>query len=53
MFQIDSGLEQKWVILDGPIESRWVENMSSAIDDTNILILENGERISIPKQVLL
>ncbi|XP_008181522.3 dynein heavy chain 2, axonemal [Acyrthosiphon pisum] len=47
----DNGLEQKWVILDGPLENRWVENMSSAIDDTNILILENGERILIPKQV--
>ncbi|CAI6360698.1 unnamed protein product [Macrosiphum euphorbiae] len=47
----DNGLEQKWVIIDGPLESRWVENMSSAMDDTNILILENGERILIPKQV--
>ncbi|XP_060835340.1 dynein axonemal heavy chain 2-like [Rhopalosiphum padi] len=47
----DNGLEQKWVILDGPIDSYWIENMSSIMDDTKILILENGERILIPKQV--
>jgi len=40
------------VILDGPIDSYWIENMSSIMDDTKILILENGERILIPKQVI-
>lgn len=41
------------MILDGPIDSSWVENMSSVMDDTKILILENGERILIPKQVIV
>lgn len=40
------------MILDGPIDSYWIENMSSIMDDTKILILENGERILIPKQVI-
>ncbi|VVC43185.1 Dynein heavy chain, domain-2,Dynein heavy chain domain,Dynein heavy chain, domain-1,Dynein heavy chain, P- [Cinara cedri] len=48
---LDNGLDQKWVIFDGPIDSSWVENMSSAMDDNSILSLTNGEHISIPKKV--
>lgn len=53
MLFIDYGKEQKWLILDGPINNSWVENMSSAMDDNKILILSNGERILIPKQVII
>jgi hypothetical protein len=41
------------VIFDGPIDSDWVENMNSAMDENKNLILANGERISIPKQVII
>lgn len=50
---IDYGKEQKWLILDGPINNSWVENLSSAIDDNKVLILANGERILIPQQVMI
>jgi len=52
IFYTDTGPEQKWVIFDGPMDGDWIENMSYAMDDNKILILANGERIPIPKQVL-
>lgn len=48
---IDDGPNEKWLIFDGSIDNGWCENMSHAMDDNQVLILANGERIPIPKQV--
>jgi len=48
----DDGPEEKWVIFDGPIDnSGRIEHLNSAMDDSKMLILANGERIPIPQQV--
>ena len=41
------------MILDGPVDTLWIETMNSVLDDSKLLTLTNGDRTSLTPNVRL
>jgi len=53
MCKADDAIENRWMILDGPVDTLWIETMNSVMDDSKLLTLDSGDRIKLTTNVRL
>ena len=39
--------EQKWIVFDGDMDAKWIEDMNSVMDDSKILCLSGSDTMML------
>eukprot|EP01135_Chromosphaera_perkinsii_P008555 Nk52_evm21s1400 gene=Nk52_evmTU21s1400 len=52
MSQMESD-DMKWILIDGDIDTNWIESLNTVMDDNKVLTLASNERIQLTSQMRL
>ena len=45
--------ERKWVVFDGSLDSKWIENINMVLDDNKMMCMPSGEVIKLNERMTM